>query len=212
MKSLASLLSLIVLFCIERGAQPAAAIPDCLAQPACKLLNDQARQQSGRSAGGTRCEATSSRTKSHPIRASCTASPASCTNGTERRSHSLLPSVPRHALHQANRPSAESPCAGFLTQCEATLPPPEPIKTPLDDDRFASPPRRSQARAAVQELVALDDRRWNRCGRHWSRAGRRTGIPRGRSTDVIQYRPFALSGRRGNHARHIPRRHAPLNQ
>ena len=38
-----------------------------------------------------------------------------------------------------------------------------------------------------------------------SRGGRRTGIPRARSTDVIQYRPFAPSGRRGNHAHDISR-------
>lgn len=194
MKKTSFLLSLIVLFCIERaGAQPAAAIPDCLAQPACKLLNDQARQQSG---AGLLADAL----RSYKLAYQVTPDPRLLYSiarvlHKQGQSAEAIPYYRQFLATPFTKPTDQAQkvlAQGFLTQCEATLPPPEPIKTPLVTTTDSPPTPVEAKRVPLYKSWWL----WTIVG---GTAAVAIGVGLGVGlasrepdlTDVIQYRPFA---------------------
>jgi len=194
MKKTSFLLSLIVLFCIERaGAQPAAAIPDCLAQPACKLLNDQGRQQSG---AGQLADAL----RSYKLAYEVTPDPRLLYSiarvlHKQGQTADAIPYYRKFLATSFTKPADEAqkaPAQEFLKQCEAVQPPPEPIKPP-PVTTIDPPPTPIEAKR-----VPLYKRWWL-----WTIVGGTAAVAIGVGlgvglasrepdlTDVTQYRPFA---------------------
>jgi hypothetical protein len=185
---------LIVLFCVERaGAQPAAAIPECLAHPACKLLNDQARQQSG---AGQFDEAL----RSYRLAYEVTPDPRllySIGRVLHKQGH-FAEAVPYYHQFLATpftKPTDQAqkvPAQEFLRQCEADQPPTEPTKPPLVTTPDPPPP------PVEAKRVPLYKRWWL-----WTIVGGTAAVALGVGlgvglaarepdlTDVTQYRPFA---------------------
>lgn len=195
MRKTSFLLSFIVLFCVERaGAQPSAAIPECLAHPACKLLNDQARQQSG---AGLLADALHSYKRAYEIMPDprLLYSIARVLH-KQGQTADAIPYYRQFLAIPFTQPADQAqqvPAQAFLTQCEATQKPQIDLTKPPNPTTPDTPP---PPVAAKRPPVYKRWWFWTIVGGAVAAVAVGVGVGIGTAarepdlTDVMQYRPF----------------------
>ena len=193
-KKIRLLLALVLLLCLGNAqAQPSAPLPECALQPACKLLFDQGRQQSG---AGQFADAL----RSYKLAYEVTPDPRLLYSiarvlHKQGQTAEAIPYYRKFLATPFTKPADAAqkvPAQEFLAQCEAVQPPPDPPKPVI-----VTPP--DPAPTAIEsKRVPLYKRWWL-----WTIVGGAAAVAVGVGlgvglaarepdlTDVTQYRPFA---------------------